>query len=178
MDAAPPGAPPAGAAAAPPAAPPTVAPPAPAAAAAAPPPPPPRPPPPGMDAHYATVFTNAKAGMEGVDAERVKAVVYAASVGSSHFANEARKGAAAAARAAALRACAARLGPEALRAAAAAADTRVAELEAGRDLSRVWLHADMVSSAASLVGQSKQKTSWKPTNQPTNQPLITDHSAN
>jgi ClpP class serine protease len=28
-----------------------------------------------------------------------------------------------------------------------------------------------VSSAASLVGQSKQKTSWKPTNQP----LITDH---
>ena len=30
----------------------------------------------------------------------------------------------------------------------------------------------LVSSAASLVGQSKQKTSWK---QPTNQPLITDH---
>jgi hypothetical protein len=27
-------------------------------------------------------------------------------------------------------------------------------------------------------GQSKQKTSWKPTNQPTNQPLITDHCLN
>jgi abnormal spindle-like microcephaly-associated protein len=32
-----------------------------------------------------------------------------------------------------------------------------------------------VSSAASLVGQSKQKTSWKPTNRPTNHSLITDH---
>ncbi len=28
-----------------------------------------------------------------------------------------------------------------------------------------------VSSAAPLIGQSKQKTSWKPNNQPTNQPL-------
>jgi purine-cytosine permease-like protein len=27
-----------------------------------------------------------------------------------------------------------------------------------------------VGSAASLVGQSKQKTPWKPTNRPTNQP--------
>jgi hypothetical protein len=30
----------------------------------------------------------------------------------------------------------------------------------------VGIIAAMVGSAASLVGQSKQKTSWKPTNQP------------
>jgi len=29
-----------------------------------------------------------------------------------------------------------------------------------------------------LVGQSKQKTSWKPTNQPTDRSLITDHCPN
>jgi ABC-type nitrate/sulfonate/bicarbonate transport system substrate-binding protein len=32
------------------------------------------------------------------------------------------------------------------------------------------LQEDTVSSAASLVGHSKQKTSWKATKQPTNQP--------
>ncbi len=38
---------------------------------------------------------------------------------------------------------------------------------------------DLVSSAASLVGQSKQKPSWKPTNRPTTpETLMTDHSRN
>jgi hypothetical protein len=39
----------------------------------------------------------------------------------------------------------------------------------------VWVSVLSVSSAASLVGQSKQKTYSKPTNQPTSHSLITDH---
>ena len=37
---------------------------------------------------YDTVYTNAKAGMEGVDRERVRQVVLEASRGSAHFARE------------------------------------------------------------------------------------------
>ncbi len=37
------------------------------------------------------VFTNAKAGMVGVDKEKVQKVVYEMSEGSAHFKNEERK---------------------------------------------------------------------------------------
>lgn len=40
---------------------------------------------------YATVFTNAKAGMQGVDKEKVKQVVYEMSKDSPHFIEEQRK---------------------------------------------------------------------------------------
>jgi hypothetical protein len=40
---------------------------------------------------YATVFTNAKAGMDGVDKEKVKQVVYEMSKDSPHFHEEQRK---------------------------------------------------------------------------------------
>ena len=40
---------------------------------------------------YATVFTNAKAGMDKVDKERVKQVVYEMSKDSPHFMEERRK---------------------------------------------------------------------------------------
>ena len=40
---------------------------------------------------YATVFTNAKAGMQGVDKEKVKQVVYEMSKDSPHFKEEQRK---------------------------------------------------------------------------------------
>ncbi|PKI71628.1 hypothetical protein CRG98_007951 [Punica granatum] len=40
---------------------------------------------------YNTVYTNAKAGMEGVDKEKVQRVVYEMSKGSKYFENEARK---------------------------------------------------------------------------------------
>ena len=41
-----------------------------------------------MPQDYATVFTNAKAGMAGVDKEHVKRVVYEMSKDSPHFKNE------------------------------------------------------------------------------------------
>ncbi|TQD98198.1 hypothetical protein C1H46_016152 [Malus baccata] len=40
---------------------------------------------------YNTVYTNAKAGMEGVDRERVQRIVYEMSKGSQYFKNEERK---------------------------------------------------------------------------------------
>jgi len=54
--------------------------------------------------NYETVFTNAKAGMEAVDKEAVKKVVYEMSQGSRFFANEQRKDAAVKAKVDALRA--------------------------------------------------------------------------
>ncbi|KAG2487883.1 hypothetical protein HYH03_013465 [Edaphochlamys debaryana] len=92
---------------------------------------------------YQTVFTNAKAGMEGVDKEKVQRIVYEMSKDSAHFRNEQRKQAATAARIERLRERSAGLGPAELAAAGRSIDERVAALEAGRDLSRLWLHADM-----------------------------------
>jgi hypothetical protein len=40
---------------------------------------------------YQSVFTAAKAGMEGVDKEKVKKIVYEMSKDSAHFKNEQRK---------------------------------------------------------------------------------------
>lgn len=57
---------------------------------------------------------------------------------SSHFANEQRKMAAVEAKLAKLRAAAAALSPAELAGHRRAADALIAELEAGRDLSRVW----------------------------------------
>ena len=42
-------------------------------------------------ADYASVFTNAKAGMEGVDKDKVKRIVYEMSKDSDHYKNEQRK---------------------------------------------------------------------------------------
>jgi hypothetical protein len=104
----------------------------------------------GAPPTYATVFTNAKAGMEGVDKERVKRLVYEMSKDSPHFLNEQRKMAATEERVGRMRAAAAALSRAALARHAAAADAQLAELEAGRDLSRTWLHVDMDAFFASV----------------------------
>ncbi|KXZ53568.1 hypothetical protein GPECTOR_6g485 [Gonium pectorale] len=92
---------------------------------------------------YQTVFTNAKAGMEGVDKEHVQRVVYEMSKDSAHFKNEQRKAVALEAKMARMRERSAALTPAELAAAARSVDARIASLEARRDLSRTWLHADM-----------------------------------
>ncbi|EFN58744.1 hypothetical protein CHLNCDRAFT_140443 [Chlorella variabilis] len=87
----------------------------------------------GAPPAYETVFTNAKAGMEGVDVEK----------GSAHYENEQRKERAHEDHIARMRAAAAALGPTDLARCTAAMDAQLAALEAGRDLSRTWLHVDM-----------------------------------
>lgn len=60
---------------------------------------------------YSSVFTAAKAGMAGVDQDRVKRIVYEMSKDSAHFKNEERKKAQTDAKVASLQAQAAKLTP-------------------------------------------------------------------
>jgi DNA polymerase kappa len=100
---------------------------------------------------FSTVFTNAKAGMQGVDAERIKKIVYEASVGSAFHENEERKRAAADARTAETLERVQHLTPADLARNEARADAQLAQLEAHhRDLSRVWLVVDMDAFFASV----------------------------
>ena len=99
---------------------------------------------------WETVFTNAKAGMAGVDRDHVKRVVYEASLGSAHFANEQRKQAQVEAKIAALKGQAAQLHDAQLAAHTAVCDTYLATLEATRDLTRTWVHMDMDAFFASV----------------------------
>ena len=116
---------------------------------------------------FTSAFTNAKAGMEGVDKDKVKRVVHEMSKDSSHFHNETRKENAVEER---IRAMQKRwnelrgrrgqrqradnddgdinnaseyVDNSELSAVRAAVERRVAVLEAGRDLSHTWIHVDM-----------------------------------
>jgi len=92
---------------------------------------------------FATVFTNPKAGMDAADAERIKQVVYEASVGSAFHTNEQRKTEAGDARTKETLARLSRLAPAELARRASLAGARLSALEASRDLSRAWLVVDM-----------------------------------
>eukprot|EP00236_Picocystis_salinarum_P004831 CAMPEP_0113932516 /NCGR_PEP_ID=MMETSP1159-20121227/7156_1 /TAXON_ID=88271 /ORGANISM="Picocystis salinarum" /LENGTH=552 /DNA_ID=CAMNT_0000933633 /DNA_START=100 /DNA_END=1758 /DNA_ORIENTATION=- /assembly_acc=CAM_ASM_000767 len=92
---------------------------------------------------YDTVFTNAKAGMDQVDPDHVKRVVYELSKGSPHFVNEQRKMEANNERIQKMV-----LAKEQLREGERSRLRKVAEsilgdLELTRDLSRTWMHVDM-----------------------------------
>ena len=97
-----------------------------------------------------TVFTNAKAGMHGVDSDLVRRVVYEASKDSDFFKEAQRRDAEAALKAAALKARHAALPQQELAVAARQLSARVAKLEAGRNLSRSWLCVDMDAFFASV----------------------------
>ncbi|EEH54530.1 uncharacterized protein MICPUCDRAFT_3251, partial [Micromonas pusilla CCMP1545] len=99
---------------------------------------------------FTNAFTNAKAGMEGVDREMVKRVVHDMSVNSAHFATESRKEAAVEAKILAMKKRAASIRPSALATIKAAVDDRVARMEASRDLTKTWVHVDMDSFFASV----------------------------
>ncbi|KAL8205145.1 hypothetical protein R6Q57_008696 [Mikania cordata] len=92
---------------------------------------------------YHTVYTNAKAGMDGVDKEKVQRVVYEMSKGSKYFENEERKEAYMRQKIENMRAQRAKLKATDLSYYQRVADKRISEVEATRDLSRTWLHVDM-----------------------------------
>lgn len=92
---------------------------------------------------YETVFTNSKAGMDGVDKEYVKRIVYEMSKSSDFFKNEQRKEAVHRSNNEHLAARVSALTPAELSSAEAAADRFMLRAEAGRDLSRRFIHVDM-----------------------------------
>jgi len=106
----------------------------------------------GRKSDYDTVFTNAKAGMEGVDKDYVKDVVFKMSRDSNFFKNEQRKNEENSKRNRSLKQQLDALGPSELAAAGKWADKHLALLEKQRDLSRTFIH----------VGQStfSQIESW------------------
>ncbi|XP_044481514.1 DNA polymerase kappa-like isoform X1 [Mangifera indica] len=111
---------------------------------------------------YHTVYTNAKAGMDGVDKEKVQRVVYEMSKGSKYYENEERKEAFIRQKIEHMRARCAKLTPHDISHHQKVADKRVAELEATRDLSRTWLHVDMDAFYAAVETLSNPSLKGKP----------------
>lgn len=117
---------------------------------------------PGAPPQYETVFTNAKAGMDNADLNKVKQVVYEMSKDSAHFQNEQRKMQQTEEKIARFKATAASLSSSELAAKAAAMDARIAELEATRDLTRTWIHVDMDAFFAAVEELSNPSLKGKP----------------
>ncbi|EYU21871.1 hypothetical protein ABFS82_02G045000 [Erythranthe guttata] len=111
---------------------------------------------------YNTVYTNAKAGMEGVDKEKVQRVVYEMSKGSKYFQNEERKEAYMKQKVDSMKAQLAKLTPHDLSHHQTISDKRILELEAARDLSRIWLHVDMDAFYAAVETLSNPSLKGKP----------------
>ncbi|ESW29201.1 hypothetical protein PHAVU_002G051600 [Phaseolus vulgaris] len=111
---------------------------------------------------YHTVYTTAKAGMEGVDKEKVQKVVYEMSKGSKYFQNEERKEAFINQKVQNLRIQCAKLTEADLVHYRKVADRRIVELEASRDLSRIWLHVDMDAFYAAVETLSNPTLQGKP----------------
>ncbi|KAL5788073.1 hypothetical protein ACOSP7_005022 [Xanthoceras sorbifolium] len=111
---------------------------------------------------YHTVFTNAKAGMDGVDKEKVQRIVYEMSKGSKYFENEERKEAYIRQKIEHMRVRCAKLTAADISHYQKVADKRVSELEATRDLSRIWLHVDMDAFYAAVETLSDPSLKGKP----------------
>ncbi|KAJ7967577.1 DNA polymerase [Quillaja saponaria] len=111
---------------------------------------------------YHTVYTNAKAGMDGVDKEKVQRIVYEMSKGSKYFENEERKEAFIRQKIENMRAQCAKLTEADISHYQKVADKRILELEATRDLSRIWLHIDMDAFYAAVETISNLSLKGKP----------------
>ncbi|KAK4476975.1 hypothetical protein RD792_016175 [Penstemon davidsonii] len=111
---------------------------------------------------YNTVYTNAKAGMEGVDKEKVQRVVYEMSKGSKYFENEERKEVFMKQKIENMRAQYAKLTAADITHNQKIADKRIFDLEATRDLSRIWLHVDMDAFYAAVETLCNPSLEGKP----------------
>ncbi|XP_058069847.1 DNA polymerase kappa isoform X2 [Magnolia sinica] len=111
---------------------------------------------------YTTVYTNAKAGMDGVDKEKVQRIVYEMSKGSKYFENEQRKEAFIQQKIEHMRALCAKLSPLDISHFQMIADKRISELEATRDLSKIWLHVDMDAFYAAVETLENPSLKGKP----------------
>ncbi|KAJ1294537.1 hypothetical protein BS78_01G152900 [Paspalum vaginatum] len=111
---------------------------------------------------YHTAYTNAKAGMEGVDKEKVQKVIYEMSKGSKYFENEQRKEAATKQKIEHLRALCATLTGNDMSHFQKVAEKKMLELEASRDLSKIWLHTDMDAFYAAVETLENPSLKGKP----------------
>ncbi|XP_057963778.1 DNA polymerase kappa isoform X2 [Malania oleifera] len=111
---------------------------------------------------YHTAYTNAKAGMDGVDKEKVQRIVYEMSKGSKYFENEGRREALIRQKIEHMRARCANLSAADISHYQTVADKRILELEARRDLSKIWLHVDMDAFYAAVETLSNPSLKGKP----------------
>ncbi|CAI9769996.1 unnamed protein product [Fraxinus pennsylvanica] len=111
---------------------------------------------------YHTAYTNAKAGMEKVDKDKVQRIVYEMSKGSKYFENEEKKEAYMKQKIENMRVQCAKLAAADLNHYQKIADKRIVELEATRDLSRVWLHVDMDAFYAAVETLCNPSLKGKP----------------
>lgn len=111
---------------------------------------------------YHTVYTNAKAGMEGVDKEKVQRIVYEMSKGSKYFEHEERQEAYLRQKIENMQSHFGKLSAEDISNYQKIAEKRITELEATRDLSRIWLHVDMDAFYAAVETLSNPSLKEKP----------------
>lgn len=111
---------------------------------------------------YHTAYTNAKAGMEGVDKEKVQKVIYEMSKGSKYFENEQRKEALTKQKIEHLRAQLDTLTDNDISHFKKVAEMKMLELEASRDLSKIWLHTDMDAFYAAVETLDNPSLNGKP----------------
>ncbi|KAM0884018.1 hypothetical protein ACQ4PT_031255 [Festuca glaucescens] len=111
---------------------------------------------------YHTAYTNAKAGMEGVDKEKVQRVIYEMSKGSKYFENEQKKEAITKQKIEHLRAQCAKLTDNDISHFQKVAEKKIIELEASRDLSKIWLHTDMDAFYAAVETLENPSLKGKP----------------
>lgn len=101
-------------------------------------------------------------GMEGVDKEKVQRIVYEMSKGSKYFQNEERKETFIRHKVDNMRLQFAKLTQADLFHYQKVADRRILELEASRDLSRIWLHVDMDAFYAAVETLSNPTLKGRP----------------